>query len=548
MASVLIKSGVRTGTRVRITRTPGTYSCFWTFQHDTHISLRCKGFLFFWRSIQGSESRMASRTGCHVTLHSRRCNEAKEWGIKYLGIAMQSVTLGSRRPARQWVWLGGLKQRISSGWAALTEFLAPAPTLQEVRRLEIEKRVREDLRFLLERARSRSYPETMNVLVFYWVMTIREGYTEDHWRILKIEVQRLRGPQSSLAYRETRALEQAAEWIAATGPLKRRNAHRNLASPFTSGQLTPPGFVSQAFLEMLFHDWLPERILKKYGRQVVSGDWESENWYEEIALCLEEILRPQVMFPDVETVRAMEKLQKRRPAPMENILEWRRRRQAGLESLVTVPLQDAGAIDPKQREILNDVILYLLGVTSPAPAIAPGYAWFFPAPIGESLPADAAAQVSEYPLPPEYASGSTLFVPFKKWAGLPQPGDRLKPLSIHSALLTPDGRVWEAHHLEQAAGAAPGVVYRAAGKIDVKATAQGFLLRVPIVSWPEEISAQFSQQHDLELYGGRWHMKQFEVTLTGASILYRRASQPNASASSKPSSREESTSGWAKAS
>ena len=461
---------------------------------------------------------------------------------------MQSVTLGSRRPASPWAWLGDLKQRISNGWAALGDFLAPVPTLEEVQRLEIEKRVREDLSFLLERARSRSYPETINVLVFYWLMTIRESYTADHWPILKAKIQRLLGPKNSLAYRETRALEQAEEWVAATGPSKRGSARRNLAPAFTSAQLAPPGFVSQAFLEMLFHDWLPERILAKYGRRMVPGDWESENWYEEIALCLEEILRPQVTFADVETIRAMEKLQKRNPAPVEHILEWRRRRQAGLESLVTVPLHDAGAVDPKQREILNDVILYLLGVASAAPATAAGYGWFFPAPIGESLPPDAAAQVSEYPLPPEYASASTLFMPFKKWTGLPQPGDRLKPLSIHSALLTPDGRVWEAHHLEQAAGATPGVVYCAAGKIDVKATAQGFLLRVPVVSWPDEISAQFSQQHDLELYGGRWHMKQFEVSLTGASILYRRASQPNASTPSKPASREESASGWAKAS
>jgi hypothetical protein len=444
--------------------------------------------------------------------------------------------------------LGSLTQRISDGWEALLEFLEPGPTQEEVRALENERQVREDLSLLLERARSRSYPDTMNVLVFYWLMTLRESYTAEQWKVLQEEVQRLRARDSSLGYRETRALEQAAQWIATTGPSKRRTSLANLAPRFTSAQYAPPGFVSQAFLEMLFNEWLPERILQKYGRRMVPGDWESENWYEEIAICLEEILRPQVVFADIETIRAMDRFQKRRSTPVGDILDWRRRRQAGLESLVTAPLHDAGTIDPKQREILNDVILYLLGVTSPPPAVAPGYAWFFPSPKGANLPADAAEQVSEYPLPHDYANESALFVPFKKWVGLPQPDDRLKPLSIHSALLTPDGRVWEAHHLEQAAGATPGVVYQTAGKIDVRPTAQGFLLRVPIASWPEEISAQFGQQHELELYGGSWHMKQFEVSLSGASILYKRASQTDAASPSKGPGRAESKKSWARAS
>jgi hypothetical protein len=460
---------------------------------------------------------------------------------------MQSVTLGSRHPAGPSVWVEGLKQRIAGAWAALVEFLAPAPTLEEIRRQEMERQVREDLSLLLARARSRGYPDTLNVLVFYWLMTVRESYTPEHWGVLKSEVQRLRAPERPIDFREARALDRAAEWIAVTGPSKRRTPRENLAAPFTSAQFAPPGFVSQAFLEMLFKEWLPERILQKYGRRMVPGDWESENWYEELALCLEEILRPQIVFAETETIRAIDRLQKRRPTPMEDIVAWRRRRQAGLESLVTVPLQDAGAIDPKQREILNDVILYLLGVTSPAPAVAPGYAWCFPAPVGESLPADAAAQVSEFPLPQDYARGSTLFVPFKRWTALPQADDRLTPLSIHSVLLTPDGRVWEAHHLEQAAEASPGVVYQAAGKIDVRPTAQGYLLRVPVASWPDEIGTKFSQQHDLELYGGRWHMQQFEVSVAGASILYRRAPQSNPGIPSKPPGREGASS-WAKAS
>ena len=102
--------------------------------------------------------------------------------------------------------------------------------------------------------------------------------------------------------------------------------------------------------------------------------------------------------------------------------------------------------------------------------------------------------------------------------------------------------------MEQAAGAAPGVVYQTAGKIDVRPTAQGFLLRVPIASWPEEISAQFSQQHELELYGGSWHLKQFEVSLSGASILYKRASQQDVASPSKPPGREDGRKSWARAS
>jgi hypothetical protein len=300
----------------------------------------------------------------------------------------------------------------------------------------------------------------------------------------------------------------------------------NLAPPFTSGQFAPPDFISQAFLETLLNNWLPERVLERFGRCLIPGDWSSENAYEEIALCLEDMLRPLAVFADVETIRALDQIQHRRPTPRKDVVAWRRRRQAGLESLVIVPLKDASVVDPKQREILNDVLLYLLGATSAPQLTEPGYARLFPTPLGASLPADVATQVSEYPLPQAYAGTSTLFIPLKRWAAPSRADDKLKPLSIHSMLLTPDGRLWEAHHLEQATGSPPGVVYCAMGKIDMVPTAQGLLLQIPIASWPEEIGPQFSGEMDLDLYHRRWHMKQMEASRKGAFIIYKCVSQP----------------------
>ena len=398
---------------------------------------------------------------------------------------------------------------------------APRPSAQDAHRLAIEKRVREDLESLRERARRRNYPETMSVLTFYWLQTVREAYTLEHWPILQEEIRKVVHSRGYVSSNEVLALEQASEWIAGTLPSKRTRIRReNMAPPFSSERLAPPDFVSQEFLENLLNRWLPERVLERYGTRLIAGDWSSENAYQEIALCLEDLLRRFAVFPDTELVQAFDEIQNRPPAPAEDVAHWRQRRQAGLESLVRVPLRDASAVDPKIREILNDVVLYLLGLPSPPPSTSEaGYACLFPMPFGADLPADLPEQVCQYPLPLSYRRASTLFIPLKRWAG-PPPDDSNGALSIRSTLLTPDGRVWEAHHMEQEAGSPPGITYRPIGRLDTIPTTRGRFLRVPMASWPEEISPEVSRAIDLVLFHRRWHMKCLEGASEGSFIIY----------------------------
>src|SRR5665811_1782540 len=88
---------------------------------------------------------------------------------------------------------------------------------EEIQRLKIEQQVRRDLGALRRRARQRRYPDTARVLTYYWVQTLRESYTPEHWAVLKNAVKRVRPEATDGA--EPVALERAAEWIQTAQPL-----------------------------------------------------------------------------------------------------------------------------------------------------------------------------------------------------------------------------------------------------------------------------------------------------------------------------------------
>src|SRR5690242_16018164 len=76
------------------------------------------------------------------------------------------------------------------GAPTLLDFLGP-PRLsrREIRLLEVEKQVRGDVRALSDRVRRRNYPDTMLVGVFYWLLSLRETYSDEHWPVLTREIQ-----------------------------------------------------------------------------------------------------------------------------------------------------------------------------------------------------------------------------------------------------------------------------------------------------------------------------------------------------------------------
>ncbi len=442
-------------------------------------------------------------------------------------------------PLRKVAW-----PTISTEWLNHIEY-TPRRWPREVRLEGVRKQVDADIRCLRERACRRSFPDTLPVLSYYWLQTLRESRGAEHWTMLEKEIQRLLGQQGSMTPAESLALEAAAKWVRAAEPqVARKPRGAGLFVAFTSGHFAPPQFRSGAFLDTLLNRWLPAALAEKYAERTIPEDWTDSTANEEIAVCLEEILRPWASMPDVETVQGLDKLQKRQPTPAEEVLRWRRARQASLESLVTTAMPDASLADPKLREILNDVVLYLLGSLEPAPLAEPGYAWLFPAPRGANLPPDLARQVCEFGLPQGYSASTELFIPV---AG-PEPrwGERNQALSIQSTLLTPDGRVWEAHRLEQQAGCSPCIVYRSYGVIELFRTDEGLFLKAPIYACPDEVDPGASQE--FQLYGRRWHMHRIEASGTGGFTLYKSISQnaPPSVLNPEPrrATREDSAASW----
>jgi hypothetical protein len=384
----------------------------------------------------------------------------------------------------------------------------PAPSPEQIRWEEIRRQIAIDVDRLLERARNRAYPDTMSVLSFYWMLTVSSRYTAEHWTLLERRIGELLA-DPSLSAGELESLGCAREWLGSARFAEPRRRSAGLAaSPFTSERYAPPLRATQSFLEMLLNDWLPQSILERYGARVTEENWGSENAYAEAAFCLEEILKRRAVFPELETIRRLDRLQKRAPTTAQDLRQWCLRQQAALEALVTAPTPDASLLDPKLREILADVILYLLGSTEAAPAPQAGHPWLFPVYAETDLPVDLAHRVSEFALPSNYSQVHTLFIPVANWPLASLWRDH--PICIQSSILTPDGRVWDARSVAQEADNVPAIVYRAIGRLEVKPTSDGLVLTVPMGYFPGEVSARFAEMTELDLYNRRWRMGRIE--------------------------------------
>lgn len=384
--------------------------------------------------------------------------------------------------------------------------------------------VHRDLKHLLQRAKQRMYTDTLSILVFYWLQTLRERYSPEHWAILQAEARAMAGGVQLEDASEGAVMRLVSEWVPITSLRPGPRVKEHLAPPFTSAHLAPPARVSQAYLETLLGEWLPEAVLDQFGDRMLEEGWTSENAYQEIALCLETILKRHAQFPGLDVVRALDRIQQKQLTMPDELDSWRRKRQASLESLVSVPLHDASVVDPKVREILTDVILYLLGSTQPAPLPDAGSAWLLPWPTGADLPPDLARQVREVALPEGYGLASMVLIPLKCWQPAQGGGDGMRRISIHSSILTPDGRVWEAHHVEHEAGRTPGVVYRSVGKIDVVPDSTGLSFRIPVTSVPAEVGAQANQAAEFTLFHHRWRLHRFEASTAGCFATFRSVS------------------------
>jgi hypothetical protein len=157
-----------------------------------------------------------------------------------------------------------------------------------------------------------------------------------------------------------------------------------------------------------------------------------------------------------------------------------------------------------EAEILQDVILFLLGRMSPFPRSVMPATLLCVAP-DSLLPANYGEAVDHAFLVPQ-PGGEEVHVPIASAQALEILKD--EPLRIGSVMVTMDGRWWEAQNLQ--AGGPHSVVYRPMGRLRLDYVADHVRLRVP---WPR---AQLSWSggtpfpNTFEIFGREWHTSQWE--------------------------------------
>jgi hypothetical protein len=124
--------------------------------------------------------------------------------------------------------------------------------------------VEEDLEALLARMRQRLYPETLPVLAFYWLKTVKaSGYRRRQWRKLNrllkraLDEQLLDGP-----FRQTIADIQTwiQQTVLVTGPPRPKPPQPERIYITLSSDLLQP------YINRLLNEWLPVEVARLLGR------------------------------------------------------------------------------------------------------------------------------------------------------------------------------------------------------------------------------------------------------------------------------------------
>lgn len=335
--------------------------------------------------------------------------------------------------------------------------------------------VNTDLAALLPRMRRRLYPETLPVLVSYWLKTVcARGYELRWWRRLHGELTQSLAEQFPHDAASRHALTELHEWIQNAvilpGQIPPSPASR-LASIQTSldpGRLKP-------YVNRLLNEWLPVEVAR-----LLVNDGESAMWQEggipvlAIATALERLLVRERLSPET------------------------------LDTLLNPELFSPRYVYPADVEILHDVVLALVGRTSaPAPPVMP--ARLLCVARASPLPADYGEAVRNAFLVVR-PSGEELHVPVAP-AQCRQilEGDHVR---IGSVLVTMDGRWWESENLLY--GENDAVVYRPMGRLRIDFSTDHARLRVP---WLEARLRWCGEVHfpdTFELFGREWHASRWE--------------------------------------
>jgi hypothetical protein len=338
--------------------------------------------------------------------------------------------------------------------------------------------VDKDLAALFTRIRRRWYPETLPVLVSYWLKTVySRGHDLAWWKKLDRRLKQALLEQFPNGDSSRPVLGELQAWIEGT-------ILHGEAPPQPPEQKEPkkepvrvkldPEWVAP-YVGRLLNEWLPVEVARLLVDEGDSPMWQGEG------------------IPVLATARALERM-----------LLRERLSPATLELLLQPGLFAPQLVYPADAEILSDVVLSLLGRVE--------------APTLPVMPATLLSVSPRAPLPANFGEAVRYArLVARAWGEevqVPLAGTDVRQilredhLQIGSILLTMDGRWWEPQRLDY--GVNDSVLYRPIGRLRIDYSADHARLRVP---WPEtrlRWSGPVSFPQTMDLFGREWRVSRWE--------------------------------------
>ena len=335
-------------------------------------------------------------------------------------------------------------------------------------------RVERDFENLRQRIGQRLYPEGIPVLMYYWLRTLRaEGYQPAEWKSLDHLLLRAIADEREPGAPAIPSVIDLREWI-------QQVRHRNQQPPRRADEPFGPTrqVSSEALVPYLFrllNEWLPVEVAHLLVDEPAEESEESG-------------------IPVLVVAQAMERL-----------LLRERLSRLTLEAMLAPGPLSPRLFYPADSELLQDVVLFLLGRTdAPAPA---------------KLPAALMCVAPAAPLSVAYAQAVTAAVLTADSAGaeelqvsIPRAQAMALLKTDHvrftSAVVTMDGRLWHADQFER--GEQDSIVYRPAGRLRIDYSEDHARMVLP---WPERRghwSGPVSFADRLEMFGREWHISHWE--------------------------------------
>ena len=334
--------------------------------------------------------------------------------------------------------------------------------------------VAEDREALLARMRQRLYPETLPVLAYYWLKTLHaSGYGRRQWKKLSRLLRRALGEQlpdspshQAILSVQTRIQQTIGSRRQPARPKVLRSEH--ICGTLSSDLLAP-------YVRRLLNEWLPAEA----ARLLVNGNGSTPP--------------SDGGIPALVIGRALE-----------GLLVRERLSPRALEMLLQPELFSPHYVYPADVEILQDVILFLLGRK-----------W---APPWSVMPAELLCVAPDSLLPANYGEavhhaflvprlgGEEVHVPIAPAQALEILKD--EPLRIGSVLVTMDGRWWEAVRLQDRDP--HSVVYRPVGRLRLDYVADRPKLRVPCPATRLSWAGDIPYPHTFEIFGREWRLSHRE--------------------------------------